>query len=72
MTASSSPQGSQGGYIAYDPQEDTETASASPHPWSASPRYIAYDPQEDTETRSHAVLAGMLSALHRLRSARGY
>ena len=38
------------GYIAYDPQEDTETICAS---ISREMRgsYIAYDPQEDTETR---------------------
>ena len=37
-------------YIAYDPQEDTETSSRAN---AFNPRligYIAYDPQEDTET----------------------
>ena len=38
-----------GGYIAYDPQEDTETNVPLSNP-SRSMCYIAYDPQEDTET----------------------
>ena len=38
-----------GGYIAYDPQEDTET-SWTGAALSLNNRYIAYDPQEDTET----------------------
>ena len=43
------------GYIAYDPQEDTETQRRPPRAeieW----RYIAYDPQEDTETELQAML----------------
>ena len=36
-------------YIAYDPQEDTETSGGVVES-QPSCRYIAYDPQEDTET----------------------
>ena len=36
-------------YIAYDPQEDTETSRA-PDGTRSFRCYIAYDPQEDTET----------------------
>mgnify|MGYP005851652805 CR=1 FL=1 len=36
-------------YIAYDPQEDTETARTQPG-LTGRCGYIAYDPQEDTET----------------------
>ena len=39
------------GYIAYDPQEDTETCTLD-HGSLALDCYIAYDPQEDTETPS--------------------
>ena len=39
-------------YIAYDPQEDTET-SRSMSRCSTRYCYIAYDPQEDTETAVH-------------------
>ena len=38
-------------YIAYDPQEDTETRRA-PDQGLIGMGYIAYDPQEDTETLS--------------------
>ena len=37
-------------YIAYDPQEDTETVERG-YPFGDRGSYIAYDPQEDTETR---------------------
>ena len=37
------------GYIAYDPQEDTETVKPRV-PSDFTDGYIAYDPQEDTET----------------------
>ena len=58
-------------YIAYDPQEDTETGQ-SVYPVRPSRRYIAYDPQEDTETDQHEVRRRPNMPLHRLRSARGY
>ena len=59
------------GYIAYDPQEDTETRRDG-HGHAELLGYIAYDPQEDTETSERAVLGFVLLELHRLRSARGY
>ena len=38
------------GYIAYDPQEDTETPTLQTRRFPKKHGYIAYDPQEDTET----------------------
>ena len=38
-------------YIAYDPQEDTETVAVMDDDIRKRAGYIAYDPQEDTETR---------------------
>ena len=40
------------GYIAYDPQEDTETFLPR-RDHRIVPSYIAYDPQEDTETAQY-------------------
>ena len=60
------------GYIAYDPQEDTETRSSRRASAWRSVGYIAYDPQEDTETTNRAWRRMGVTLLHRLRSARGY
>ena len=48
-----------GGYIAYDPQEDTETEQMRRLPFGLA-GYIAYDPQEDTETVMDYSLSGRL------------
>ena len=59
-------------YIAYDPQEDTETIWEMVAVRGNAKGYIAYDPQEDTETLSGAWSPPETGLLHRLRSARGY
>mgnify|MGYP005843761683 CR=1 FL=1 len=61
-----------GCYIAYDPQEDTETDTLSFACLDPKGSYIAYDPQEDTETDDGVAGAALMAELHRLRSARGY